>query len=86
MESRRLNFEQALSQLVEMYRCLAFVYDGVFPRNPDSFGLLAEGDLEHIRQLEATVAELGGRRAAEAFELRHWGGPPAKHTRQDPSV
>jgi len=84
MDSKQQSFEQALEQLVLMYRSLASIHENVFPRNADNFGLLAEGCLEHIRQLEATVAELGGRRQAEAYELRRWGGPPPKHVRRDP--
>ncbi len=82
MNSQRQDFEQALEQLVRMYRCMAMAYADVSPRNPDAFGLLAEGELEHIRRLEATVAELGGRRAAEAYELRRWGGPPTPPEQQ----
>jgi len=85
MSNKHQDFEQALDQLILMYRSLASIHEDVSPRNADNFGLLAEGCLKHIRQLEATVAELGGRRAAEAYELRRWGGPPPKHAHSVPT-
>lgn len=81
--TRKARLEQALEQLVRMYRCLAIVYEDVFPLNRDNFGLLAEGDLDQIRQLEATIADLGGRREAEAYELRRWGGPTGARAKPD---
>lgn len=75
MNTPREDFDQALEQLVRLYRCLADVAAQVQPHNEAAFGMLAEADLEHIRRLEKTVANLGGRRAAEAYEQRHHGGP-----------
>ncbi len=82
MKSQRQDFEQAIDHLVRMYRSLAMAYADLHPRNPDAFGLFAEGEIEHIRRLEATVADLYGRRAAEAYELRRWGGPPTPPEQQ----
>jgi hypothetical protein len=86
MNCRHQDFEQALEQLVEMYRSLEMLRDELLPRAAHNFGLLTEGTLEHIRRLEATVAELGGRREAEAAEVIRWGGPPPEHVRRDPTA
>ncbi len=72
MNSRSRDFEQALTQLTEMYRSLALIRDQVLPRGAHNFGLLVEGTLEHLRRLEATVMELGGRREAEEAEAQIW--------------
>jgi len=72
MNTPSQDFEQALAQLVEMYRSLALIRDQVLPTGAHNFGLLAEGTLEHLRRLESTVMELGGRLAAEEAEAPVW--------------
>lgn len=58
--------QQALAQLGRMYAALADLRAKVEPVNPRNFGLLAEGHLAQIRQLQQELDDYAGVVAAES--------------------
>jgi hypothetical protein len=100
MNTPQQDLEQALAQLAGMYRALCLICEQVLPAGAHNFSLLAEGTVEHIERLEATVMDLGGRHMSEekrrdrhrsalganGQRLGSWGDPFALGTEREQAL